>query len=48
MTEQSAKLQHLGRGSQGKEGREVRIYTIKNGVKHLTVGSGQKAVVSLW
>ena len=40
MTEQSAKLQHLGRGSQGKEGREVRIYTIKNGVKYLTVVSG--------
>ena len=36
----AAKLQHLGRGSQGKEGWEVRIYTIKNGVKYLTVVSG--------
>ena len=35
-------------GSQGKERGEVRIYTIKNSVKHLTVGRGQKTVVSLW
>ena len=35
----ATKLQHLGQGSQGKKGREVRIYTIKNGVKYLTVVS---------
>ena len=41
-----AKLRYHKGKSQGKGLREVRIYTIKKYVKHLTVGRRQKAVNS--
>ena len=42
ITEQSAKLQKCKGQSQGKGCWEVRIYTIKNGVKYLTVVRHQR------
>ena len=46
-TDCGAKLRQFEGESQGKGGREVRIYTIKNNVKYLTKISGQKSLVSL-